>query len=503
MNFFKIHSIIKNNLVLPSYLDKNKLINEKDTKNKSVFGFIHAMFKDSKWTKMYSKTVDMVITLKNLIKYFFIICILACLLYCSIYYLNTNFIFIHIWKTLENWWLCTTVMMSFLAHSILGVIRIIINCFVPNLGYFVEDVTLNTADMVKKQLQEAKKKNFKKLANVTEFITYNVEENFNSFKSSFVSWFFNLKIRLTLTAKLYKHVGSTSIFNLINYFKNKTNDVVLEDDSTLCDISKKTHTNNIDVKDVYKNDIYEYLTNGNIVFINIDNQKMNENYYNSNIYNLMNNNFKSKELFKWLKNYSLIHSRSFAEASLLNLKIIPLGLNINKWSDFNNNSFFNFYFNDIKNRNILTTYSTNNKNLSTIFTNNFLLHNNELTQTFATLNKNFNWFMYRNMLLNCFTTTNNNFKFLTIKDINILNELLINKNNFFTINTIFNKNTISSNKIKTNDDTIIMLLNYSTNYKFLTINSNLLKTNNAITKLSITDDIKLKDNNFNKKLMKF
>lgn len=504
MNFFKIHSIIKNNLVLPSYLDKNKLINEKDTKNKSIFGVIHSMFKDSIWYKTYSKTVDLVIIWKNAIKYFFIFCLVWCLLYFSIYYLNTNFIFIHVWKMLENWWVGTTVFMYMLLNGFQYVLTTLLNFLIPNLGDLVEKSTNESIDIAKKQIKDVTKTNFKKIINITEFITFHVEENFNSFKSSFISWFFNFKARLMLTAGLYKYINTTSIFNLITYFTNKVESKLLDKEFTLFTVSKKTKTTLLDKNSNYTKNLHEILTSHDVAFINTDNQQLNDTYYNSNIYNLINSNFKNLELFKWLKNYSLIHSRSFVEASLLNLKIIPLGVNINKWSNFNNNSFFNFYFSDIKDRNTLTASTLVNKNTPLLNTNNFLTPNENLIQTFSTLNKNFNWFLYRNLLLNCFTTTDSNFKFLnnTI-DVNKTTNLIIQKNNLTIHNNPYTKYTTNTTKSTLNTDTLIMLLNYVTNYKFLTINSNLIKTNTFSNTLHVEDNVKLVDKTYNTKLMKF
>lgn len=410
MIFNKIFNTLRFNIALPSYLVKNKFIIERNNKFRNIFSTLNHMFKTSSWSFNNSINMDNTFTFKNFIKY---ILITAMIVFIFIYrfdlMISNHFIFI-LWKSSSLFYL---ILLNIYLYSFF--IFKVLNDFLMRFFYktFYIKKSWN-----KKELNTVKTFTYSKLNNI----------NYSDSINSLIHNNFNLNI-----AKLEVSILVKNIYNILDLNINEVSPI------------KDTIINKFETSIIKQDKVCNVIEN-ELKQLNVnltDNTILTSNKLNFNFSNLKLNFIKNIEYYKWLYKYSLVHSRSFSESQYLNLKITPIGSNLNTYNNhITDNTVFNYYFNSLDSRFKLNLINLNFLNFVNIKFNNNLYNPNSWLQSFSSLMYNFKWYQQRYQLTNEFyckiliNILQLNNKLFTSNKVNKINQfVLISDNNLLNIST--------------------------------------------------------------------
>lgn len=400
MIFKKLFNLLRSNQNFSYFNFKNKFLIERNNKIKNIFTRLNYIFKSTSWTTNDSINVDKMYNLKNLLK-LGIIFLSIIVFYWIIVDLNILQTLIFLLWSSSNYaeFLIITLTTLFLI-SIKLIFTIILETFHSIFkSDFMSNIYKNTPQFLTVLNDN--------LVNYDSLIRYEDTLNLVEFNDT------------KLLDNLTHETGFIGLYNTL-YTQPKYNKISVNTQNSL--------NNVISDENLYNEFLYNYK---NLTLIPSSLTQLTK--FNLNVENLFITEFKNIEISKWLYKYSIIHSRSFFEAQFLNLKLLPLGNNINKVDVLSTDNIFNFLFNDVTSKYFLY----NNINQLNLMNTNYGVLN---LSYFNNLNifKNLPW----------------NYRFFNLKFKN-LTTLFYKNNNNILINIIKNDNTVKINsklttKIKTN-----------------------------------------------------
>ena len=404
MIFKKLFNLIKNNQNFPYFNFKNKFLIERNNKIKNIFTRLNYMFKATSWSVNDSINVDKMYNIKNFFKFFSILAVLV-VIYLNIIDFNVIQTLLFLTWSSSNY-------VEFIFTTVTTVIWVVLRTlFIVFFELFHVMFKLEQNSKINDRTATKHEGRTYNLINYSYLTRYEDVLNLVEFNDT--------KLK---NNKIYEQ-NFVFLYNILNTqpINTKLNLLILDCfDNTI----SKTNTNN------YYTHNYKTLS-----FI-LNNSKL-LNKFNLNTENLLNNELKKIEINKWLYKYSTIHSRSFFEAQFLNLKLLPIGNNINKTETLNTNNIFNFLFNDVTSKYFLY--------------NNLNLHDNS-----NILNNFTNFSYFKN--INIFQNLPLNYRFFNLKFKNLTT--LFYKNNTFLLKT---SNLSNNNKLKLTEKTILFYDYYTLN----------------------------------------
>lgn len=519
MLFQRLYNWIKYKTLPPSFLFKNRLFIERDSKNKRILTNFGLVYRNSKWSNL--EMINVKTQFKNnyfrLISFFFYTLLFIFLiynfnLYYIFYYGFNNFIFIF-WISLDSF----DYYLSFIMWFFAMITSIFLNFIYSYLFFnnFSKNFSSNNKVMDLKTFKFRNNYNDKFVAkNDLTLITHSWLTNVNSFKSNkifsnifdvdldpmawnkifnFYNYLYRTFFHLNKTNLIHKNslpksnlldthsdkINMNKFFSLFcNYKISKTTTALALFDSYNINMFKNKRFDwNMNFFDI-KNKNYNYLFNNKVGFFYFNNLDFgsfsNILFTSKETYPLsfyFKNQLKTAKWNRWLYRYSILHRKLLKNSHKITLtkKLIT--------SDNLNSKFFDKnLWNTVNSSNLFNNYFYNNTSIeNNYFLNHKFNHFNDLN-----LKKNSQFLKY-------YETS----YFWFIKRFYFFNNLSTNDS------LSLNKNNLNTEYLKLNDNK--QLLNYNFLYSNLLKSFSLTTNDFNISKtfhLESTYDLQ-KETNFN------